>query len=261
MKNIHILPSKKPSRLIFDKEEKCFHPLQEEPFFMEHQDLVENRNLYITCDEEIMNGYAYYPELNEVLLFDGKYGEIYEKGRQLKVILTKDQDLIKDGVQQIPDKFLNWFVKNPSCKEVEVIEDTFTIGEMSKLPLGTRNLKYKIIIPKEESKHPKVLSENGNELFFDEDGNLIKEIHQENVKETLEEDAEIGIFADKKYLERLDNFQKVDFKDGVFEGAKWQKGKMYSEEDLLSAFEAGMRFIGEDKGSFKEWFGNFKNKQ
>ena len=47
----------------------------------------------------------------------------------------------------------------------------------------------------------------------------------------------------------------------IFEaGAKWQQERMYSEEDLLSAFEAGMMFIGEDKGSFKEWFERFKNK-
>jgi hypothetical protein len=36
--------------------------------------------------------------------------------------------------------------------------------------------------------------------------------------------------------------------------------RRYSEEDLLSAFEAGMMFIGEDKGSFKEWFEQFKKK-
>lgn len=47
---------------------------------------------------------------------------------------------------------------------------------------------------------------------------------------------------------------------GFYNGAKWQQERMYSEEDLLSAFEAGMMFIGEDKGSFKEWFKQFKNK-
>ena len=43
-------------------------------------------------------------------------------------------------------------------------------------------------------------------------------------------------------------------------GAKKQTERMYSEEDLLGAFEAGMMFIGEDKGSFKEWFEQFKKK-
>ena len=37
-----------------------------------------------------------------------------------KIILTTDQDLIKDGVQAIEDEFLQWFVKNPSCEWVEV---------------------------------------------------------------------------------------------------------------------------------------------
>jgi hypothetical protein len=44
------------------------------------------------------------------------------------------------------------------------------------------------------------------------------------------------------------------------QGAKKQTERMYSEEDLLGAFEAGMMFIGEDKGSFKEWFEQFKKK-
>ena len=51
-------------------------------------------------------------------------------------------------------------------------------------------------------------------------------------KETLEEADEIAKFAEKKYLKRLDNFEKVDFKDGVFEGAKWQQERSYSEEEV-----------------------------
>jgi hypothetical protein len=46
-----------------------------------------------------------------------------------------------------------------------------------------------------------------------------------NKQETLEDSIyqAIGKFAEIRYLERLDNFQKCDFKDGVFEGAKWQQ--------------------------------------
>ena len=58
--------------------------------------------------------------------------------------------------------------------------------------------------------------------------------------------------------------EKISFNSDIgksFElGAKWQAERMYSYEDLLSAFEAGMMFIGEDKGSFKEWFEQFKKK-
>ena len=80
-------------------------------------------------------------------------------------------------------------------------------------------------------------------------------------KETLEEAAE-----------RLYPFNPYSIGNGIkydeyakerrcfIEGAKGQAERMYSEEDLLSAFEAGMMFIGEDKGSFREWFEQFKKK-
>ena len=59
----------------------------------------------------------------------------------------------------------------------------------------------------------------------------------------------------------LTDEQKMQF-EGLFQQAlameKEQIERMYSEEDLISAFEAGMMFIGEDKGSFREWFEQFK---
>ena len=79
-------------------------------------------------------------------------------------------------------------------------------------------------------------------------------------QETLEE-AALRLFP--KFIsdpynpsEDLNKYER----DIWIEGAKWQQERMYSEEDLLSAFEAGMMFIGEDKGSFKEWFEQFKKK-
>jgi hypothetical protein len=72
--------------------------------------------------------------------------------------------------------------------------------------------------------------------------------------ETLEESAK------RTYQKGLQDDIDLSFYDGVKFGAKWQEERMYSEEDLLGAFEAGMMFIGEDKGSFKEWFEQFKKK-
>jgi hypothetical protein len=67
-----------------------------------------------------------------------------------KIILTTDQDLIKDGIQAIDDEFLEWFVKNPSCESVEVTYDKDIY------PYGVETAKgygwYKIIIPQEEPK-------------------------------------------------------------------------------------------------------------
>ena len=76
---------------------------------------------------------------------------------------------------------------------------------------------------------------------------------------TIEEAAEV--YANKKGDIPTTKLEDAIFKQGFIDGAKWQSERRYSEEDLLSAFEAGMMFIGEDKGSFKEWFEQFKKKQ
>ena len=90
-----------------------------------------------------------------------------------------------------------------------------------------------------------------------------KEKQQEKImkQETLEEVAEIGEFAEKKYLERLNNFQKVDFKDGVFEGAKWQRERMYSEEEVYHILceHTAFLFAG-GKSTLSNWFEKFKKK-
>ena len=59
-----------------------------------------------------------------------------------KIILTDNQELIKDGVQAIDDEFLEWFVNNPSCEEVEI----------ESINIGDGKLGYIICKPKKESK-------------------------------------------------------------------------------------------------------------
>ncbi len=111
-----------------------------------------------------------------------------------KVILTTNNLLIKDGVQAIDDEFLEWFVKNPSCEEVEIEydKDIFPYGVETSNGYGW----YKIIIPQEEPK-----------------------------QETLEEAAEnYGNIIGNK-----DGTTQFDFR----EGAKWQQEQilqfLYSE--------------------------------
>ena len=94
-----------------------------------------NNNIYITNDEQAKEGdWGYIPFQGGDVKLVGKYFADDWK----KIILTTDQDLIKDGVQAIDDEFLEWFVKNPSCEEIK-IESWETKGEW--------NLDYKIIIP------------------------------------------------------------------------------------------------------------------
>jgi hypothetical protein len=96
---------------------------------MEHQDLVENQHIYITSDEE---RYVF-----QAIRKSG-YKTI---DKEYKIILTTDQDLIKDNIQSIDDEFLEWFVKNPRCEYV-------VLGFMSNITSKGSVRHYKIIIPK-----------------------------------------------------------------------------------------------------------------
>jgi hypothetical protein len=113
MKNIHIIPTGKPSRLgnVHGKLS----------FFKDRKwDNTENwrcKNIYITSEEQIKEGERGLSINNAVYTHFNHLGKDYGK----KIILTTDQDLINDGVQAIDDEFLEWFVKNPSCEFVEVL--------------------------------------------------------------------------------------------------------------------------------------------
>ena len=112
------------------------------------------RELYITSDEEIKEGDWCLDTLNLILFVsDGRVN--VHQNTDKKIILTTDQDLIKDGVQAIDDEFLEWFVKNPSCETIKVNHygtccGNFFISQC----INCEKYKpvYKIIIPKEEPK-------------------------------------------------------------------------------------------------------------
>jgi hypothetical protein len=76
-----------------------------------------NQHIYITSDEEIKEEDWFYLDDAKII---AKYINVKPVKEAKKIILTTDQDLIKDGVQAIDDEFLEWFVKNPSCESVEV---------------------------------------------------------------------------------------------------------------------------------------------
>jgi hypothetical protein len=158
MKNIHVLSTDKPSRLFVDIDDnklKITQPLSGE--------YMMNQNIYITSDEEIKDDWCY-DEYNKVVFKNTGAGT---PGASKKIILTTDIDLIKDSVQVIDDEFLEWFVKNPNCEEVEIKTrylHSYKTGEtfisFSKTPeFSSRNMqcikiepRYEIIIPQEEPK-------------------------------------------------------------------------------------------------------------
>lgn len=140
MKNIHLIPTGKPSRFY---KTNTFDWGFSSYYLNDDRQTMKNYNIYITSDEKINVG-------DWVISIEGIWKNTIIKITGVpiadvwkKIILTTDQDLINDGVQTIDDKFLEWFVKNPSCEEVK-IESWQTKGEW--------DLDYKIIIPKEEPK-------------------------------------------------------------------------------------------------------------
>lgn len=139
MKNIHVLPTDKPSRLAYYQESTSYNKPTLQIVQFESSD-YKYQNIYITSDEEIKQGDWMIRGNEQPTLVTPNF--FWDFGvRYYKIILTTDQDLVKNGVQSIDDEFLEWFVKNPSCELVEV--DLF--------PKNSNKL-YKIIIPQEEPK-------------------------------------------------------------------------------------------------------------
>jgi hypothetical protein len=141
MENIHILPTNKPTG-IFESKNGLHFSIIEKIRYGEFKGF----HIYITNDEEIKEGdWVYHKVLKSVFKIDLKEvsQEYVEERKNIqKIILTTDPDLIKDGVQEIDEEYLEWFVKNPSCDYVE-IEDSVWDGISKWIPY------YDIIIPEE----------------------------------------------------------------------------------------------------------------
>ena len=150
MKNVHVLPTEKPSKGQLVKGKHLY--FYKDGLSKEYLDIDEKfHHIYITNDSEIKEGDYYITNLDckvlkcesvfrTLVYADGDYGRSLSRCK--KIILTTDQDLIEDGVQAIDDEFLEWFVNNPTCESVEVYKNPFY--EESNYE------HYKIIIPQEE---------------------------------------------------------------------------------------------------------------
>jgi hypothetical protein len=170
-----------------------------------------------------------------------------------KIILTTDQDLIKDGIQPINDEFLEWFVKNPSCEEVEIGEGTRYEDEWIDNEDGGEIYQhqyccYKIIIPKEEPKqdnnffeslkkyfkitpHEEVMASWERSKQFDKVGPTVDGFFDNtNKQETLEEVKDLDFWknnAEEDYLKvPLSVLRYIS-------ELERQQERMYSEEDMI----------------------------
>jgi hypothetical protein len=319
MKNIHILPTDKPSRLIYnDANQLCYH--SNKSFKNDRKWMHRKKfNIYITSDEEIKEGDWFinfdllgrldtiYDPIHKCLKVNNSIITSFEiqvqdeftilKSFCKKIILTDNQDLIKDGIQAIDDEFLEWFVKNPSCEFVktdkvdtfkktnEVYVDEITGGNYYEI------IKHnKIILPQEEAKYPiggyapgyygctcvtckKEFT--GDKRAVQCEPCAIKMTKEEPKQETLEEAAEK--FLIRQGCQRMDCdgencnfFEDVQPKD-LIEFAKWQAERMYSEEEveniitkLMHEVHTGDVCYGNNVIDFKisprKWFEQFKKK-
>ena len=275
MKNIHILSTNKPSRLIQaeDDELMLLNELYENTYNI-------NKHIYITSDER--------PNTNEYYIIDGIHEVLKNDSLKFidnnckKIILTTDKDLINDGVQEIDDEFLEWFVKNTSCEEVKV---ELHIGNIRWL--HSKNI-YKIIIPKEEHKQETLeevaekwvfktnghkWSNNNNEVG-DNYGSFIagakwqQEQEQNNENSWFNEYQKVEDYIIKrigdKFLEATpEKYNTASEATIALLENNWQQERKYSEEDLRQAFFSGCQSERQFKPRIKcweEWFEQFKKK-
>lgn len=252
MKNIHILPTDKPSNIVIatiDGKLKLNNNINDS---VEYNG--KNQHIYITNDEKPKGGDYAIATLNgnsEIVQLNQSTCIYYD----FKIILTTDPSLAPN-VQAIDDEFLQWFIKNPSCEIIEVEKAPYD---------GTKSIdkywggEYKITIPKEE---PKLDLEK--EMFeLEQELDIPSSMRWHNSKpkqETLEE-------AFEKYSEYLEDYEnKNTYEHGFKDGAKWNQERSYSEEDMIKF----MQFIvseeelentsGVSIDTAKYFLNKFKNK-
>lgn len=164
MKNIHLIPTDKPSRLSILNNGKL--NLGAEIITSSNS---KPQHLYITNDEIIKEGDWWYDndgELCKYISYHVTNPNQWEDNK--KIILTTDQKLIADGVQAIPDAFMKWYIKNPSCEEVKVANEIKWKSTTYDQPDIEDGFIYKIIFPQEEPTR-EILKEDKiklKELYF-----------------------------------------------------------------------------------------------
>ena len=227
MKNIFILPTAQPSRLAFDIDDE-FYLLSEDPVFFKHQDEVENRNIYITSDEEIKDkDYVLSDTSIGALYLDGEMNtsSMLAEGQWKKVILTTDPALIEDGVQAIDDEFLEWFVKNSSCEFVEV---NFSVKWHPSVFGGDELIvKYNIIIPQEEPNLENLESISSTELSPE-----FQQLVNDNWDYLIGDELKLETLEEVLPKNSNGKYSRNEIEKAFESGAKWQAERMYNEEEV-----------------------------
>jgi hypothetical protein len=278
MKNIHISPTENSSRLSHNKDGVLeLHRLQWRK---------GTHNIYITSDEEIKEGdwclkvssiYKGGGIIQKYSFIDAQFEDIIFK----KIILTTDQDLIKDGVQAIDDEFLEWFVNNPDCESVGVVKtipynfDCLSdISQDKFIELFYNSKLY------DEKKYNDVFYWSENEgkdflVLFPNYKIIIPRATQQIINEDYAGGLDMGqIPTNKETIEEVAEKRfpsKMEMYEVFIEGAKWQQEqdkKMYSEGEVELIANEMVNWAIDNIGNpnpqsgkkFDEVISKFKNK-
>jgi hypothetical protein len=261
MKNVHVLPTDKPSRLIQRKITKELKLSS-----LNNPQLWNNVNIYITSDDKPKEGDWFYLDDAKII---AKYINVKPVKEAKKIILTTDQELIKAGVQKIDDEFLKWFVKNPSCESVEVDIELYPCDSqgneiifsqpanlggsedyrnniktfIEQEHLDNRNFikvfdrkRFKIIIPQEEPKQETI---EDPDAYWLSSSKKEREWQEEKLKEIFEHypnaapryqylngliQMALENIARKNFLETLEEAAERIYDDNLFDYEKYRYG-------------------------------------
>ena len=228
MKNIHVLPTENESRLRYNSFNKVYE-LCEFPKY--HTDIKSTHNIYITSDEEIKEedyfiAYSVTIDKKPYISCASEYKE--HKKEKGKIILTTDVDLIKYGVQAIDDEFLEWFVKNPSCEHVTILQK----GTTTIIFPTPKNDIISDFIKKEESKQ-ETLEEVGT--------------YQQELFNYLHDLGVIALQSEMQEIERI--------------VLSMQQERMYSEEEVYDILiHHTIELFKKEKITLEDFWNKFKKK-
>ncbi len=254
-KNIFVIPTDKPSRLS-DCHDSKLH-------FDDVRYLRNYKNIYITNNDYI--GLSYYLDgdlVRKGVIDDKDYWEVRKDYK--KIILTTDPKLIKDGVQSIPDEFIQWFIAktNDSGKPIDIV-GIDKIGLVSDNGRVLYGVKYKIIIPEEaeEKVRPYSAEQYDSEIM----PTLKQEPKKDLEKEMFELEQELDIPSNLRWhnskpeQETVEEAIKREYETRKFNsdfpfdpqsfklGAKWQQEQdknKFSEEDMREMYNKSCGQIG-----------------
>jgi hypothetical protein len=229
MKNIHLIPTEKPSKLFIHN---AFNDLRFDIRELKHDN---NQNIYITNDDKIKEGdwiildnsikeLPEYQGLHVIQIVDNTSLKSAIALNCKKIILTTDPQLIENGVQEIDDEFLEWFVNNPSCEFVKTYWN----------PL---NSEYDFMIPKEEPQQEfHICKYCGVETTQPDDECYAKQKTVEEIAKTKAFEFKIDY---KPFETDLDyrEYAEYGFEKGFIDGTKCQSERMYSGEEVIAIVE------------------------